>query len=201
MKQSIAQSIAKLIRERPDGGPGIVFVDRKAEARWLSEALSSELGAPIPWVTSDLDRAARQAVADLMRSGAVAGVVATSAWSTGIDIPCLRWIMLTGRTSAPIGVLQSAGRGTRPSAGKQSFDIINIAQSGDDAAAIRRAEILTDEGFEREDDESFLDAAETGPQPAGPSWVWSVIGPGWFWKGWAVAFGICVVLHAFDLLP
>jgi len=98
-------------------GPGIVFVRLKADALVLAQALG------LPAVTGDVPLEERAKVAEGMRAGSVRGVVATDAWSAGIDIPCLKWVAVEAWTKAPIGVQQRIGRGSRLAEGKPSFDV------------------------------------------------------------------------------
>lgn len=103
--------------------PGLVFVHTKASAEGLAAELSERLSLEVPWVTSDVSEERREAVAQGLRDGLLPMAVCTDAWSTGIDIPSLRWVALEAWTRAPIGLRQRAGRGARLASGKTDFAI------------------------------------------------------------------------------
>jgi ERCC4-related helicase len=124
-------------------GPGIVFVKRKDRAESLSKALTARLGQPIPFVTSDVPQGKRDEYKDAMQEGELPVAVATTAWSTGVDIPCLRWLAYADSGRAPIWVIQAAGRGARPAEGKDGFDVYDL-RCGDTA---ERAEHLEAGGY------------------------------------------------------
>jgi len=101
-------------------GSGLVFVHLRADAEALYQALLGR-GVAVDWVTGDRSVSVREKIAGRLRTGALAAVVATDAWSAGIDIPELRWVAIEAWSSAPVGVLQRAGRGSRLAPGKASF--------------------------------------------------------------------------------
>jgi len=106
--------------------PGVVFVRRKAKAEQLAAAIENVLGEPVPWVTSDVPQHKRDAYVEQLRSGKTAVAVATSAWSTGLDIPELRWVAFADEGKAPIWVTQAAVRGSRVAEGKTEFEVFDL---------------------------------------------------------------------------
>jgi superfamily II DNA or RNA helicase len=151
----LVDGLAALVAER--GGPGLIFVDQRAEAQEMAAALQEELGFEVAWVTAERSKAERAKLADRMRHGQLQLAVCTAAWSTGLDIPCLRFVILAGRGKAPIGVLQSVGRALRLAGGKEGYEILNVSTAETRGNASRRAELLEEYGFEVESEERFLD--------------------------------------------
>ncbi|MBM4370592.1 MAG: hypothetical protein FJ098_03015 [Deltaproteobacteria bacterium] len=80
-------------------------------------------------VTAEMPKARRERLAQEIREGTspVRIIVATMVWSTGVDIPGIRWVLWAGGGQAPIGLIQSCGRGARLASGKGSFDFIDVA--------------------------------------------------------------------------
>lgn len=173
-------------------GPGIVFVRTKARARALAETVSKLLGRPVPHVTSEVGQKTREQYLARLRSGSLPVVVATSALSTGVDIPELRWVAFADRGKAPIWVIQSAGRGSRPAPGKTGFDVFDLIV---DEAATRRDHL---KGY-CDDPEDVVELCRQRPrrsnggkikeetrQAAGAARPYII---GWFWT-LAIAFAL-----------
>lgn len=157
MSPDSVASLLALLREREGSGPGLIFVGRRREAEELAEQLTEELGYEVAWVTAQRPLSLRKRLAQQMKDGQLQLAVCTSTWSTGLDIPRLRFVVLTGRDKAPIGVLQEVGRALRVH-GEDRFEIINLVEPGLEHAAQERMKVLIDQGFETE--ESFLDELE-----------------------------------------
>lgn len=140
-----------------DEYPGIIFVDEKAHGKSLAAALSRATGKHTPVVTADMAKDERAKLAARMdaRDPELPAVVATTVWSTGINIPNLRWVTLAGaKISAPISALQSGGRGLRRPDGKVSCEVINVCDEGRyEQAADRRSEHLAEAGYTVSDEE------------------------------------------------
>ncbi len=205
------RSIDKLIKViESRRGPGIIFVDHRSEAHELAPLLAQGLEYRVEWMTSERSKAQREELANQMRDGQLKLIVSTSAWSTGIDIPGLQFVMLTGASKAPIGVLQSAGRALRTADGKMGYEIINICEAGLERQAIQRGRVLSGAGFKTE--EGFLDRLEEqykerkqvsmggrgqgGERQEGQEWTltdtfFSICGPLWLWK----IAGVVVAMH------
>ena len=181
--------IAQLVKEL-DGrqGPGIIFVGRRVQAEEMARELAERLGHQVGWMTSQRPQKIGRALADQMRRGELQLVVATSTWSTGLDIPGLKYVVLTGKDKAPIWLLQSVGRGMRVDEGKQGFDIINMVEPGMERQAKQRAETLAAHGLKTE--EGFLDELEQidqqrrtrQPELSMKEIFVNMVGPAWVWK-------------------
>lgn len=159
--QRIAEYVAEKIRG--GAGPGILFVRRRARAVWLAEQLSHLLGDQIPYITGEVPEARRAELAELLRTGQLPLAVATTIWTTGVDIPGLRWVGLC-EGQAPIGVVQAAGRAARMADGKATFEVWNF----DGRGAARREARLAEEGLEV-DEVSEVSAPEA-PKAATAEW-------------------------------
>ena len=194
MDTQLVQAVAELIQERP-GKSGLIFVDRREEARELAAALEEELGFEVAWVTAERGNADRADLAQRMRAGGLRLAVCTSAWSTGIDIPVLQFVVLAGRNKAPIGVLQAVGRALRQHEGKDAFEVLNISTAGTRRQAAARAGVLEGYGFKLEQEERFLDELEARPPIEDPPITWGMIARGFFgpWWAWGTVLVICVV--------
>jgi RecG-like helicase len=131
------KALAKNVVSRVCTGdfPGIVFV------RWAShgEELAEEIGrqfnnrVEVPLVTAKMPRKERATLINRLsaRDETLPVVVATSVWSTGIDIATVRWVMRAGGGQAAIGQIQEAGRGSRMGdESKEGCVIIDVVEPG-----------------------------------------------------------------------
>lgn len=146
--------------------PGLVFVKHKAHARLIAQQLEKKLGIAVPFITSDVDKADRDVLANRLRAedDTLPVVVSTMVWSTGINIPSLAWVAWAGAGQAPIALKQSAGRGSRKADGKSEFVLIDFQDIGKpnlEEQARRRMHHYADEGFEIEDRESHFTSWES----------------------------------------
>lgn len=166
------------------GRPGIVFVIEKEHARRLAELVSKELKTEIPCVTGDTRRGLRQDLAEDMRQGLGPPVaVATMVWSTGLNIPGLRWVIWAGEGRAPVRLKQGGARGSRRRAdlGKTSYEIYDVRTVGPgtesfQAQAEERAEHYKAMGLDvaplgpPEDDQALLEELRELPRGERPLW-------------------------------
>lgn len=122
---AISEFVVKIALQR--AGPGIIFTRYRRHARTLAECLR-RVGVEAPVVTAEVPRPQRELLAKGMREhGTPRVAVSTSVWSTGLDIPGLAWVLLTGAGSAPVGLLQASGRATRSAEGKHGFTVYDVA--------------------------------------------------------------------------
>ena len=152
--------------------PGIVFVGNKPTGRLLARDLRAAVGVDVPFVTAATPRRRREQLLEQLRAKdpSVPVVVATTVWATGIDIPQLCWAALTDeRGTAPIGIVQAAGRPRRVGADKTSCEIINVAYTGR-AVKVRNGHLaaagfeVSEEDFISQLGEPATPVADTGLQ-------------------------------------
>ena len=157
-------AICAEVQRRVDSGdfPGIIFVRLLEHGDALAQALSVRLGLKVPCITASVPPGEKESTLLLMRNAdpACPVAVATATWSTGVDIPCLRWVMQAGAGVAPIGKIQEGGRALRPHEGKedQGIEIINVMDTGDvdprwTEQARKREEHLAQAGYDIPDSE------------------------------------------------
>jgi superfamily II DNA helicase RecQ len=196
--------------------PGIVFVRKRSEAWSLAQTLSLALGEPVMAVTAQVSPNTRKDIASKMsiRDPLTRVVVSTSTWSTGIDIPSLRFVVLTtGR--APIGLIQSAGRGARMDTDKPGYTVYSVGS--DDNAHIRKTRLQKELGLDQSlfsEMSAYQASPATRPcrsatpqvttprqvnqywAPAAPKKCWHSPFP--FWQVWFI--GLCL-LGLLDMCP
>ena len=172
--------IAQWVEGKVPGGPGIIFVRTKAKCRALAEAVSHQLGMTVPAVTSEVPLALRRRYIERLQKRDLPCIVATSAMSTGVDIPELRWVAFADKGRAPIWVIQSAGRGSRPAPGKTAFDVFDLVAS---EAGTRRKHL---EGY-CEDPEDVVELCRrrsqrvesqhttAAPRGLDLGWLWTIV--------------------------
>ena len=146
--------------------PGIVFVKWLEHGETLKSLLESAGVDNVPLVHGQWSATKRNDLAAKIRQGeGPRVVVATMAWSTGVNIPCLRWVLWAGGGRAPIQLVQASGRGSRISDGKQSFEIIDIEDSGKRGEDLKkRQENMKEAGY---GGSPFLDGLVKQPRGGG----------------------------------
>jgi superfamily II DNA or RNA helicase len=111
------RQIGTFLAERIGEGlwPGICFVKTKKRAEELAKHISYYTGRETPVVTGDTPKLARKELSEAMtrRDPDYPVAITPGAWSTGVDIPALRWVGFCDLGQAPIWAIQSAGRGSR----------------------------------------------------------------------------------------
>jgi len=204
--RAIAAFVAELLARNV--APGIVFVRRQRHATVLSAALA-ELGVPAPIATSMTPRVERARLAAGMRAGnGPRVVVAGPVWSTGINIPGLSWVLLTGSGSAPVGLNQTSGRATRAAVGKDSFTVYDLCDVGLPTGSEfleehtrRRQERHEQAGFVREDPVELLAEVQRSAPSRDGSHYGNEVDVRVPWASWTVyaffAFLIFVALAQF----
>lgn len=126
--------------------PLLIFVRRRAETAAVADLLTAA-GLRARAIHGGMSRDVRREAQEQLREGSLDVVVCTDAWMAGIDIPCLRGIVIACGGSAPIGLKQRSGRGTRLDDGKPSFTIWDLGARGDRHRA-RRIKGYRDGGYE-----------------------------------------------------
>jgi len=138
--------------ERKGEWPGIVFVRTRRHAALLAGSLSQELGRTVEAISSDVNGAYREILAEKMRQRdpSCPVVVATAVWTTGLNIPSLSWVMMAGAGRAPVGLKQASGRPTRLEDAKPDYtiyDVVDIGLSWTEEQAAERRQHYIAAGF------------------------------------------------------
>lgn len=135
LDQRRAQAMALFVEEKVREGayPAIIFVKELAHANYLSDVLSDALGLEVPAVSAQVPQSRRDEYLSRMRQRdeTLPVCVATAVWSTGVDVPPLRWGLVAGAGKAPIGLRQQAGRLTRTCEGKTDYTLYHWVDMGE----------------------------------------------------------------------
>lgn len=105
--------------------PAVIFVRTKAEVRSICAMLNDANGGGFIGVTGELTSEERKQYAVELNEGKYLGAVSTTVWSTGIDIPNLRLVVLMDGIESPIPIIQEAGRGARKKEGME-FEVLIV---------------------------------------------------------------------------
>ena len=130
--------------------PVLIFVTKKADCRIVASNLKDLLDKDVACITGDVGKQDREVIKDKFVSGKLDYVVSTSCWKTGLDIPRLKSVVNASNGSAPIGVKQGAGRGTRKDeeTEKDSFTVYDLSLKSDSTNQGYRKQHYIDGGFE-----------------------------------------------------
>lgn len=136
LTENTAKRIAEEIRKRTDYGEKmILFGVSQAHCIMLANALnevfdekgkSPRYAEPIISENADLNRTLKSWFKDPRRKPHIA--VSVDIMSTGVDIPCVRYIGFAALTRSVGKYIQMLGRGTRldPKSGKYSFQVLDF---------------------------------------------------------------------------
>lgn len=113
--------------------PAVCFAINIDHSNLLCDLFNSH-GIPAVHIDADTPLAERQAVYQKLESGELKVVVNVGVATTGVDIPCLRAVIMCRPTKSYNLYIQAVGRGTRPYPGKDVFFVLdhanNIAEHG-----------------------------------------------------------------------
>lgn len=129
---SLVNYITGAYRKCKIPNPFVCFVKRVASLEPVADALSQLTPKPVRFVHGGMSSGEREALAASFRAGEISGVVATTVWSTGVDLPNLAAVIRAAGGSAPIGLKQESGRGTRLFGAKEEFTIYDVSVDEDD---------------------------------------------------------------------
>jgi superfamily II DNA or RNA helicase len=166
-----------LLIEARGKAPALVFVRRKLHAQLLADMFRERTGLHVPVVTADMPDAEREQLRIDINEGHQQLAVCTSVWSTGVDIPNLKGLVLAGGGEAPIGLIQTVGRAVRKKEGE--FEVIDIADEGIpryEQQAERRTQHLLDEGYQIEGVNAATDLLRATRDPE-PEPIWEEYAP------------------------
>jgi superfamily II DNA or RNA helicase len=104
--------------------PGLVLVTKTKHGENLLH-LFNACGFRTQFVTGDDDGDARNLAISRLESGELDFIIATI-FHTGRDIPALRSVLNAGAGDSPTATIQKAGRGSRKTDGKDTFEVWDI---------------------------------------------------------------------------
>jgi superfamily II DNA or RNA helicase len=125
-------------------GPTLILVSKIAHGKLLASKLN------IPFLSGQSNSADRKKAIEDIKAGHLPGIVASTIWDEGIDLPVLRCVILAGGGKSEIKNLQRLGRGLRISDNKSQLQLIDFI---DQSPAILnrhsqlRKQLWIDQGF------------------------------------------------------
>ena len=130
-------------------GPTLILVSKIGHGELLVKLLQ-KAGFTVPFLSGTSTKAERgKAIKDL-KSGKLAGVIASTIWDEGIDISNIGTVILAGGGKSEIKNLQRLGRGLRRAAGKPNLRLVDFLDSSPATlkkhSAIRE-KLWQDQGF------------------------------------------------------
>jgi superfamily II DNA or RNA helicase len=111
--------------------PVIVFVKQIDHGKEIAR-LARAKGLDVDFVNGDWSLERRQAVIKKLDLGVIQWVIASSVFNEGVDIPCLETVVIATGGKAIIPTLQMVGRGTRKTASKDTFTVVDIGDRGNE---------------------------------------------------------------------
>lgn len=129
IKKSPHRNAAILAAMVASEAPGIVFVRHLDHGKELVRLAHSK-GLDADFVHGSWSLSRRQSVIRQLQTGRLQWIVASSVFSEGVDIPCLRTVINGGGGKSIIQTLQQVGRGTRITEDKNTFVVYDIGDKG-----------------------------------------------------------------------
>lgn len=115
-------------RKLLDGKPSVCFAINKRHAEIIC-ARFNDAGYRAVTVTDETKLEERARYIAELESGTLHIVVNVNVFSVGVDIPCLRGVIVCRPTKSLNWHIQALGRGTRPYPGKSNFIVIDHANN------------------------------------------------------------------------
>lgn len=125
---SIYGDVVKAYKAHLDGAPSIAFAINKEHSRHLCQMFQSA-GFSAVHIEDSTPMKERDQVMRQLESGEVNVVCNVGIWTVGVDIPCVRGIIMVRPTQSYNLYVQILGRGTRPFPGKDHFTILDHANN------------------------------------------------------------------------
>lgn len=154
-----------------DEWPVLVFVREIEHGRNLAAAFTLLLDHPVPMIMGSTSQADRDETTERLRrrDPTCKVVVATDAWTTGIDIPTIRAVHDVSGRVAPIGLNQAGGRGARLAEGKEECHYYIYNETGlppdqqehQDSLSLQRILALQEGGQDMKDDSKLMDILDS----------------------------------------
>lgn len=109
--------------------PNLTFVKAIQHGRFLKER-AEKRGLRVEFVWGDKDTEARQAAIKRLIRGDADCIIASVVFNQGIDIPELASVVIGSGGKSTIATLQRIGRGMRVAEGKTTFEVFDVADTG-----------------------------------------------------------------------
>lgn len=101
-------------------GPTLILVSKISHGKLLSDKLN------IPFLSGQSSQIDRKSAIDAIKDGKLSGIIASTIWDEGIDLPSIRCVILAGGGKSDIKNLQRLGRGLRKSEDKSYLRLIDF---------------------------------------------------------------------------
>ena len=115
------------IKNKPK--PVLVLVQKVGHGELL-EKMATSAGLDVTFLSGKDHSDIRKKAKELLQTGHIDAILATSVWDEGIDIPEVRTVILAGGGKSPIKNLQRIGRGLRLSSGKNEIELVDFLDRG-----------------------------------------------------------------------
>jgi superfamily II DNA or RNA helicase len=141
------EKIIECLKNYP--GPTLILVNKIGHGELL-EAMAARAGKNIPFVSGTSSKAERNEVIDDVKSGGLDGIIASTIFDEGIDIPNIQTVILAGGGKSEIKNLQRVGRGLRKAHGKVCLQLVDFFDQGNKILkrhSVVRKEIWEAQGF------------------------------------------------------
>jgi superfamily II DNA or RNA helicase len=109
--------------------PCMVFVEQVEQGERLMRLLQSR-GLSVTFTTGELPVDARRRKLAVLAGGGFDALVTTVIFQEGVDVPELRSVVCAAGGQSAVAALQRIGRGMRVAAGKDAFEVWDIADRG-----------------------------------------------------------------------
>ena len=121
------EKIIECLKNYP--GPTLILVNQIGHGELL-EVMAVRAGKNIPFISGSSGKAERLETVEDVKSGRLDGVIASTIWDEGLDIPNIQTVILAGGGKSEIKNLQRLGRGLRKSSGKSTLQLVDFIDVG-----------------------------------------------------------------------
>lgn len=109
--------------------PTLILVNKIGHGELL-EQMAARAGKNVPFVSGSSSKAERNEVIEDVKSGVLDGLIASTIFDEGIDIPNLQTVILAGGGKSEVKNLQRVGRGLRRDAQKSILRLVDFFDQG-----------------------------------------------------------------------
>jgi len=109
--------------------PCMVFVNEVSHGKRLESAIRAA-GTAVEYVDGGKNTPQRKAAITRLERGDTDVLVCTAIFNEGVDIPCLRSVVIAAGGASSIAAIQRVGRGMRKDVGKDQFEVWDVMDYG-----------------------------------------------------------------------